>query len=267
MATLPTSPNDLTPEQLFLGHLKLIEEIIRHCCRRSRLSPQEGEEFRGTVMLKLIDENYPVFRQYRGDSAIGTYLSVVIGRLLLDYQNHIWTKWRNSAEAGRLGPVAQRLERLLGREGFTLQEAYQILRGEGLEMSESELADLRARLPPKIVRRFVGEEILQLKASHGLRPDQEFEMKERSIIKQRVLRVLDRVLKSLPAEDLLLVGMRTKLSVADIARLRRMEQKPLYRRLTKIYKELRKAMEREGIRKQDIEDILGGSLGPGFLDF
>jgi len=265
----PTPPpfDGRPPEELFLENLPLIEQIIGHCCRRSRLSPQEGEDFGGTVRLKLIEEDYAVFRLYRGDSAMGTYLSIVIGRLLLDYQNHIWTKWRASAKARHLGPVAERLERLLGREGFSLEEAYQILRGEGLKMSESKLADLRARLPPKVVRHFVGEEILQFKASHGLRPDQELEMKERSIIKQRVLRVLDRVLKSLPVEDLLLVGMRTKLSVADIARLRRMEQKPLYPRLTRIYKKLRTAMEREGIRKQDIEDILGGSLGPGLLNF
>ena len=133
MAPTPPPFDGRPPEELFLENLPLIEQIIGHCCRRSRLSPQEGEDFGGTVKLKLIEEDYAVFRLYRGDSAMGTYLSIVIGRLLLDYQNHIWTKWRASARARRLGPVAERLERLLGREGFRPREGLPDSPGRGVE--------------------------------------------------------------------------------------------------------------------------------------
>jgi hypothetical protein len=55
-------------------------------------------------------------------------------------------------------------------------------------------------------------------------------------------------------------------SVAQISRIRGIEQKPLYRRLEKIYKELRKAIEREGVRRQDVEEVLA-SMAPEILDF
>lgn len=267
MATLPTPPGDgLPPEQLFLGHLKLIEEIIAHGCRRSRFSHQDAEEFHGTVMVKLIEDDYAVFRLFEGRSDIKTYLTIVISRLLLDYQNHIWTKWRKSAEAGRLGPVAERLETLIVRDGFRFGEACHILQGEGVEMSESELAEIRAKLPPRFTRHFVTEETIQNMASRGPQPDEQFEQKERRTFALRVLRAVHRALQELPAEDRLLVKMRLELKVADIARLRHLDQKSLYRQLDKAYNKLRKSLERQGIRRKDIEDLLGG-LKPGLLDF
>ena len=76
MATLPTPPgDDLTPEQLFLGHLDLIEAIVGHCYRGSRFKPQEAEDFRGTVMVKLIEDDYAVFRKFQGRSTMKTYLT------------------------------------------------------------------------------------------------------------------------------------------------------------------------------------------------
>jgi len=87
----PTRPpaTVLPPEQLFLRHLALIEEIIANECRRSRLSRQDAAEFHGQVMIKLIEDDYALFRLFEGRSDIKTYLTIVINRLRLDYQNHI----------------------------------------------------------------------------------------------------------------------------------------------------------------------------------
>jgi hypothetical protein len=52
--------------------------------------------------------------------------------------------------------------------------------------------------------------------------------------------------------------MWTEFKVSEIARILGMEQKPLYRRLTKVFAELKKALSRQGIRRKDIEDLLGG---------
>ena len=45
--------------------------------------------------------------------------------------------------------------------------------------------------------------------------------------------------------------------MADIARVQGLEQKPLYRRIKKICKEWKKALEREGVRREDVKGILG----------
>ncbi|HEV7507282.1 MAG TPA: sigma-70 family RNA polymerase sigma factor [Thermoanaerobaculia bacterium] len=268
MATLPSSPDGLPPDQFFLGHLKLIEEVISHACRRSHLSREDAEDFAGQVHCKLIEDNYAVLRKFQGRSSPKTYLTVVINNQLLDFQDSKWGKFRASAEALRLGPIAIRLERLLVRDGYTFTEACGILQtNEKVEASVAELAELRARLPPRTGRYPpAGEEQLKSKPDTAPRPDEQVEEKEKEKTRRRVYMAQNRALMTLPKEDRLLVRMRMEFSVAQISRIRGIEQKPLYRRLEKIYKELRKAIEREGVRRQDVEELLA-SMAPEIWDF
>ncbi|MEA2599802.1 MAG: hypothetical protein QOF89_794 [Acidobacteriota bacterium] len=263
MATLPSPPNDLTPEQLYLGHLNLIEAVIAQACRRCPFHREEAKDFAQHVHMKLIEDGYARIRQFRGNSSFKTYLTVVVQRLLQDYQNSIWGKWRPSAEAERLGEVALWLERLLVREKRLFDEACQILRiNHKVDLPVAALADLRAKLPPKNLRSFVGEGELQSEPSPDLRPDEQFEAKERGQTRRRVYAALQRALKDLPSEDRVLMLMWTEFKVADIARIRGEAQKLLYRRLDKIKQTLKKALERQGVRRQDVEEILGSWESP-----
>ena len=267
MANLPSPPDDLTPEQLYLGHLELIERIVTQFCRRCPFNREEAKDFGQTVHEKLIDDGYARIRKFRGRSSFKTYLTTVIGHLLQDYQNSVWGKWRPSAEAERLGEVAIWLERLLVREERSFDEACQILRlNHRVGMSAAELADLAAKLPPKNLRRFGGDEDLQFEPSRELGPDERFAAKEKAVTLRRTYAKLQRAIAELSPEDRLLIRMWMELKVADIARIRGVEQKPLYRRLEKIFKALGKSLERMGVRRQDIEEILR-SLGVPDLDF
>jgi RNA polymerase sigma factor (sigma-70 family) len=258
MATLPTPPSDLTPEQLFLGHLDLIKTVIAHTCRRTRFKPEHAQDFESYVMEKLIEDNYGRLRKFKGESNIGTFLTVTIKHLLYDFRDHLWGKWRTSAEAIRLGEVAEQLETLLVRDDLTFGEAVNFLRDKGVGLPESELWKLRTSLPPRIVRRFVGEEVLQAEASRELRPDERLAEKEKAVKSRWIYAALHRALAELPKEDRVLIMMWLQgIKVADIARKRRLDQKRLYRRIEKIKLKLRKALERQAIRRQDLDDIFG----------
>ena len=89
---------------------------------------------------------------------------------------------------------------------------------------------------------------------------------ERESTRRRVYTALHGAVATLTKEEQILVRMRTEFKVSDIARLRRVEQKPLYRRLEKAYKKLRKELAHQGVRKQDIEEVLG-DICPDLLDF
>jgi RNA polymerase sigma factor for flagellar operon FliA len=256
-------PDDLPPDQLFLKSLPLIEKLIAFSCRQSRFSREDGEDFSSWVKLKLIEGNYGVLRAFQRRCSLATYLSTVIQRLAQDYRNHLWGKRRASAEAERLGEVAIRLEQLLLEH--SPEEAYRFLRiNEKVEMSEDELADLRAKLPPRVGRHIIGEEGLLGEPARDLRPDQELEEKQKERTQRRVNAAFYRALVQLPPEDGLLIRLNMTFKVAEIARVRQLEQKPLYRRLEKIFKTLRKLMEAEGIRREEIKEILG-SLEPDRL--
>lgn len=256
-------PSDLPPDQLFLKSLPLIEKLIAFSCRQSRFSREDGEDFSSWVMEKLIEDDYGVLRLFQRRCNLTTYLSTVIQRLSLDYRNHLWGKRRASAEAERLGKVAIRLEQLL--RDHTPEEAYKILLiNEKVGMSEAELADLRAKLPPRVGRHIIGEEGLVSEPARDLQPDQELEEKQKEGTRRRVYAALYRALAQLSPDDRLLIKMNMKFKVAEIARIRGVEQKPLYRRLEKICKTLRKLLEEEGIRREEIKEILG-SLEPDRL--
>jgi RNA polymerase sigma factor (sigma-70 family) len=264
MAPTPPPSNDRPPEEVLLENLSVIKEIISHCARR--FSPQDAEDFSGTVMCRLIEDDYKVIREFRWRSSLRTYLTVAIKRMLLDYQNHIWGKWHYSAEAKRLGPTAMRLEALLYRDRYSFDEACRVLQEKDPKLSRQELEELQAKLPPRTYRIFVGEDQLETEADRQPRPDEQAQAKELRIESRRVYGIVRERIKARSPEDQVLIRMRLELSVAEIARLRRVEQKPLYRRLDKIYKELRKDLARHGIRRQDVEAILG-QLQPGLLDF
>jgi RNA polymerase sigma factor (sigma-70 family) len=263
MAPSPSPPGDLPPEQLFLEHLELIEEISAQTARRFYLSREEVEDFCSYVKEALIEDGYGVFRKYKGRSNLKTYLSTVIKHLGLDYINHLWGKWRNSEEAKRLGPLAMRLEKLLVRDEYTFDEACQILwTNHGVQESWKELQDIATRLPERTSRHMEGEEELQTLPSKEPPTDHLVVEKELEGLQRRVYAALYRAIKTLSKENQVLLWDYTKFSVADIARIRKVEQKPLYRRIDKLLKELRKALEREGVRREDIEELLR-SLGHG----
>ena len=164
-------------------------------------------------------------------------------------------KWRSSAEAQRLGPVAIRLEKLL-RDGLSLDEAVRTLQtNHQVEMSAQDLAEMAARLPDRVPRRVVGEEVLQDQASND-RADSRAKEEEREAIRRRVLPALQEIRKALPPEDQLILKMKGgDFTVAEISRILGLEQKPLYRRIENIHKDLGEELERRGFGKKDIDGI------------
>jgi hypothetical protein len=118
------------------------------------------------LCVKLIDDDYGIIRKFQGRSSLKTYLTTVVSNEMKDFLNHLLGKWRPSAEAQRLGPVAVQLEKLL-RDGLSPNEAVRTLQtNHKVEMSAQELADMAARLPDRVPRKPMGEEVLQNKASN-----------------------------------------------------------------------------------------------------
>ena len=258
MATLPSPPADLTPEQLYLGHLKLIDKVAAHAARRRYFSREETEDFVSIVRLKLLEEDYRIIRKFKGDSVFRTYLTIVIQRLMLDHQNHLWGKWRPSAEAKRLGPAAVRLEMLMVRERLTFDEACECLRtNEHVELSREQLLDIANRLPHRNPpRRMQGEEELAELAVEGKPTDERVQVRETLKRRRTILDLMCEALASLTPEDRLIATMRCEFQVSQIAKSLDLEQKPLYPRIEKILLTLRKQLEKEGVRKEEIAEIL-----------
>ena len=139
----------MTPEQLFLAELAVIERVIAWVCVRRGLRGADAEDFGRMVKIRLIENDYEVLAQFEAPQLPQ---DVSDGRdqpdVYLDYQVQRFGKWRPSAEARRLGPIALRLERLMYRDGLSFDEACGVL------LSDTRVGETRDALYAMSAQRF-----------------------------------------------------------------------------------------------------------------
>ena len=249
---MPGSPG---PEALFVSHLGWIERVAGALSRRHGSSREDTEDFTSWTKLKLIEDDYGVFRKFRGESSLTTYLTVVIAMLFRDYRIHRWGRWRPSAAARRHGALAVRLETLVYRDQLRLEQAAELLRTAGqTELPDRELARLLAALPTRRPLRPTpaGPEPLA-EAPADDRADDLVAEDEAEAGKK----VIDGMLQRLPAEDRLMLHMRfwEGMTVAEIARGLGLAQKPLYRRMDRALGNLRAYLEESGISRDRVRAV------------
>jgi len=250
------------PADLFLAELDLIERVISWVCFRHRLRGADAQDFRSNVKLRLIEKDYEILAQFEGRCSLKTYLTVVINRLYLDYQAQRFGRWRASAAARRLGPLAVRLESLLYRDGLTLEEARGVLQSQWpVVVSGALLDELNRKLRPRIPRprrerdpseRSGAEPAQAANGPSGL------ERAERQKLADRIFEALARALSRLPGHDrtLLRLNIEDGYPIADIARALGEDQRALYRRKTLIVERLRSELGAEGIGTREGHELL-----------
>src|SRR5262245_33957491 len=243
----PTS----NPQQLFLTHLPAIDGIARAAARRRRLTPDESEEFRSIVRMRLIEDDYAVIREFRGSSSFKTFLTVVIARHCLDFRASAWGRWRASSKARRLGDTAVALERLMMRDGMPFDQAVQKVRKTDPSATIEGLSGVAGQLPTRIRRVRVGEECLESCYAGTPAPDAGIGMREG----RRVVGALARALTTLDPVDRRIMKLRFTdgVSVVGIARREGIEQASLYRRVERILRRLRRDIEGRGVERTDVE--------------
>lgn len=247
-------------ERLLVANLPWIERVVASLCRRNGLRGDEADDFASWAKMKLVDDDYAAFRKFRGESAITTYLTVVLSMLFREYRVAMWGRWRPSAAAQRVGPLAVRLETLVHRDGYTLDQAAEIMRGAGeTEMSTRELAEMLAELPRRGPLRpvEVGDASLARVAA-GEGADRVVVEEARDADRQRASEILLEAVEELHPEDGLILRMKfwEGMSVADVARALDLPQKPLYRRINTALGSLRQKLERMGVTVDLVKEIL-----------
>lgn len=239
---------------VYLANRELIEDAIAAVCRRRRLVPDEAEEFAADARLHLIKNDYAVLRAFAGRSSFRTYVIAVLSHLFLDWRNARWGKWRPSAEAKRLGPVAVRLETLTARDRLSFEEACETLRSHyGVTNSRAELDAMAIRFPQRSRRTFMSDDGLETLPSQDGAADAGLAQASAVSTASRAREALGASMAELPVQDRLILQMRYTDGhrIQDIARVLDLEPKPLYRRLERTLAELRRGLEARGVTAAD----------------
>lgn len=246
-------------QRLLIDHLDLIGQIVRTTGRRRHLSAPEREDFAGYVHLRLIEDDYAILRKFQNRSSLRTYLAMVIERLSLDFCAEKWGRWRPSAMADRLGPVAVTLERLVTRDNHTLDEAIEILRtNHDVELSEIALRNIWEQLPARTRTTSVGEEAAATISSDDSSESRIEDADRRTRIEQ-LHGALQTAFADIPAQDRVIIALRFDqgLSMVEIARLTGSSVPTLHRRLDKSVKQLRAALTHAGFDPRDVASLIG----------
>ncbi|HKC23111.1 MAG TPA: sigma-70 family RNA polymerase sigma factor [Thermoanaerobaculia bacterium] len=247
-------------EETYLTHLGLLEDVARFLAHRHSLQHAEADDLASRVKLKVLENDYEVLRRFQGKSSLRTYLTVVAQRVFLDGRVAEGGKWRASAEAKRLGPVAERLESLLSRDGLDLDQALRVLRtNEGVAEGVEALRSLAQKLPRRTRRRFVGDEAIAAFPAPGGDADGRVAAREDDAAIRQARAALGRVLDALDPEDRLILRMRyaDSLQIAEIAAALHLPARPLYKRLERLLTRLKSGLVVEGIEGSSILELLG----------
>ncbi|HEX6069939.1 MAG TPA: sigma-70 family RNA polymerase sigma factor [Longimicrobiaceae bacterium] len=246
--------------RLLEEHLPEIERIVEVVCRRRGVSGDEADDFRSWALERLIEADYAILGKFRGDSSLRTYLVVVVNNLFRDHIVRLRGRWRPSAQAQRMGTVGVALEELLHRKGRTLGEASAELRSRGVcDLSVRRLAELAALLPDREPLRPERVDPVVLESvPGGGGADGEVLRAESAERRVGVLDALEGALSRLAAEDRLIIRLRflEGQTVADIARTLGLEQKPLYRRIERVLRKLRRGLEDRGVTGAGVAALL-----------
>jgi RNA polymerase sigma factor (sigma-70 family) len=256
-------------EALFRENLPLIERVVLRVCRHEGLRDADADDFTSTVHLALIERDYAVLRAWERRSSLATYLTVVVKRLLADQRNHTRGRWTPSASARRGGPAAILLETLVRRDGRTVEEALPLVRRIEPSIAKADAEAMLARLPRRAPPlRLIALEDAEVSALRAVDEAQTaVEDRELARVSMDASRVVQSALASLPTEDRAIVRLHfgSAISLADIARMLRLPQRPLYRRLIHLLKHLRGALAAAGIDAQAAESLIGSAVQA--LDF
>ena len=221
----------------------LLSAVLRSVARR-RLGPDDAADFVQSAELRVLQRRYDVLARFDGRSSLRTYLHAVVARLLLDWRNTAYGKWRPSASARRLGPVAVFLDRLISRDGCTAAEAVEIARTRWPHLPAASLVELTERMPAHSPRRVV---------LRGLRDDVAITEFDDPVVRgeaeeaaRRQRNAVGRALRTLaPGDREILraryVEGRTVRAIAETAGL---DPKALYRRLERLLIGLRRMAEK-----------------------
>ena len=255
--------------ELFRENLPLIDRVAGRVSGAGGLQGADADDFASAVKVALLEDDYAILRAWQRRSSLATYLTVVVQRLLSDERMRARGRWEPSAAARRGGPAAILLETIVRRDGIPIEQALPRVQAVDPALSRADLEAMLSTMPERIPRpRPMPLDVSDL---GDLRSDDTADAalleKESGRVSEEMSIVVRNTLSSMPAEDRTIIRCHfgSGMSIADIARMLRLPQRPLYRRLEAIVGRLRNALAGSGFDARTAASLIGSSVQS--LDF
>ncbi|HVR39669.1 MAG TPA: sigma-70 family RNA polymerase sigma factor, partial [Thermoanaerobaculia bacterium] len=251
------------PGRALPGNLALIDRTIARVCRHARLFGADAEDFASAARLHLMDDDYAVLRSFEGRCSLVTFLTIVLQRLVAQERMRTWGRFYESTAARALGDVGVRAEQLIRRDGRTIDEALPILRDLDPSLTRERLVAIVDQLRDRRPRmQLVAADDVEAELPASTSSDARVVERDVRTISSRVTDVLRDALRKLPLEDRTIVRLHfhAGMALSEIARSMNLAQRPLYRRLERILRDLRDSLVAAGLDRRSVDDIVGSKL-------
>jgi RNA polymerase sigma factor for flagellar operon FliA len=237
--------------------IALLSAVLRSVAIR-RLGPDDAADFIQSAELRVLQRRYDVLTRFDGRSSLRTYLHVVVERLLIDWRNAEYGKWRPSAPARRLGPIGVFIDRLIWRDGYSGAEAVETTRSRWPHVPVASLVELVDQLPPhrpRLVHRELGDDVAITDF------DDPVVRRETEQATRRRRKALLGALRTLLQDDRAILRARyvEGRSVRAIAEAAGLDPKALYRRFDRLLLRLRRMVA------EQVDDRSLASIGSGLM--
>jgi len=253
----------MTVESSFEAMLPIVMRAVDSVVRRRGKPKDFADDFRGWVVLKMLEREAAILEQFRGESTLFTYLRVIVDRLYCDYLISQNGKWRSSRKARQLGAHAVSLEKLVYRDGYTLDQAVAVVQSREGKSNESELRDGFFEIPRRRPRVFVESEAL-LEGHPDTRPSVYEVLHEKELAQARraVRLALLGSLAELAEDDRFILELRfcRGLRLSEISRRLGLKERSVYNRYHRILQELRAKLEARSVHCAVLRDLLVGGF-------
>lgn len=237
------SPSEKSYAAMLVANLPLVDKIATACARRYRLDREDAADLAASVKLALVENDYAILRKFEERSSLATYLTTVIRRLMIDRSRREWGRWYPSARAVHLGEDAVQFERLVWRDGYSVEQASRVVADSFRWMNDARLAKLQDLVPRSGRPVFVPlpEEI----------PDRR-PLPYDLLAAGEVQRRLHAVIETLPRSDRDLITMRfwQDRTVHQIASELETSKVHVYLNLRRVLRLLRRNLEEAGLHPE-----------------
>lgn len=239
-----------SPEQEFISHLTPIERMAKYIGRRRGLNADQIEECASYVKKSLAEDDYHLFRDFRGYSSLGTYLHVVIDRLINTYSARLVQDGRPSGEESTL----VRDETVHAR--VALDSLPVSIDGANLDGSSVHVGRSDAALPQGFGEKAGEEELLPLVAN-GLRPDERLLEMEMQIQREEISRKLHIVMSRLSSADRAIISMRVLQgkSYKEIATMVGVSARRVRDRVGTLLTGIRSGLSAQGVTETAVKEL------------
>ena len=238
----------------------LVDRLAVSECRRRGSKPDEADDFRSFVRLRLAERGDAIFAAHDGRSSLETYLVVVVARAFQDWRRTLWGYWRPCAEAMRLGTVAVELDRRMHQKGESFETACAEILSRFPKVTREQLEEIRRHLPERIRPSMVASDVLAEAPATTQPSDDTLNARERAEIGKRLTPLMRTALQSLSETDRLVLALVfcAGQSVRTAARSVGLEHKKVGRRLERAFAHLRSAMQAGGVDRHAALLLLEG---------